>query len=91
MKNEHKSQAENRKATPKPGSADYNVEETEKLTTPQFHSSTDRRNSAELPATENLDDQKEIPQTIPDSAPSEPNLGNKRSDDENEREKLITP
>lgn len=68
--------------TPKPGSEKYDVNKTEDLTTPKYHSSTDRRNSYELPATENLNDQ---PENIPDEKITEndipiTNLGNKRDD-----------
>lgn len=73
--------------TPKPGSAAYDVEKTQDLNTPKYHSSTDRRSSHELPATENMNDQpedrtdhKDLPKT---------DLGNKRSEDEEQREKII--
>ena len=78
--------------TPKPGSKEYDVENTQNLNIPEFNSSTDRRESRELPSVENLDYQYieradrsknlEIPET---------NLGNERSEDEDERERLITP
>jgi hypothetical protein len=80
----------NRK-TAKPGSKEYNVEKTEDLTTPKFHSSTDHRDSKELPVTENLNDESENIKINPDKAPPKPNLGNKRKDDEDQREKIITP
>lgn len=81
----------NQKKTPKPGSAEYNVEKTEELTTPKFHSSTDHRNSQELPATENLDDLPQKVKTNLEQSVPKPELGNKRADDEDQREKLITP
>jgi hypothetical protein len=79
--------------TPKPGSAKYDVEKTEDLTTPKYHSSTDRRSSYELPATENLNDQPEnnVDEIISDNDVPKPNLGNKRRDNEKQREKIITP
>jgi len=79
--------------TPKPGSREYNVEKTEDLTTPKYHSSTDRRSSHELPATENLNDQADnnSNEIIQDNDIPKPNLGNKRSDNEKQREKIITP
>ncbi|SDL81492.1 hypothetical protein SAMN04487898_12579 [Pedobacter sp. ok626] len=77
--------------TPEPGSKKYNVEKTEDLTTPKYHSSTDRRNSNELPAIENLNDQFEntLNETIMDEEVPKTNLGNKRKDDEKQREKII--
>jgi len=83
---------ENRE-TPKPGSAKYDVEKTEELNTPKYHSSTDRRNSHELPATENLNDQSEnrINKKIQHKDLPKTNLGNKRKEDEKQREKIITP
>ncbi|WP_316811669.1 hypothetical protein [Pedobacter heparinus] len=79
--------------TPKPGSKEYDIEKTEDLTTPKYHSSTDRRSSHELPATENLNDQPEIKsdKRIKGEDVPKTNLGNKRSDDEEQQEKLITP
>lgn len=81
----------NRK-TPQPGSKEYDVENTQNLNMPEFNSSTDRRESSEWPSVENLDHQYtekvdrsenfEIPKT---------NLGNERDDDEEEKERLITP
>lgn len=76
---------------PKPGSSEYKVEKTETLNIPKYNSSTDHRNSEELPATENLNDQTTNTKTDPDQMPPKPNMGNKRADDEDEREKLITP
>ena len=82
----------NRK-TPKPGSEHYNVEKTDDLNNPKYHSSTDRRSSHELPATENLNDKPENRpnEKIQDKDLPKTNLGNKRRDDEDEREKIITP
>ena len=57
--------------TPKPGSKEYDVNKTEDLTTPKYHSSTDRRSSHELPATENLNDQ---PENQPDEEIDEDEL-----------------
>lgn len=55
---------------------------------PKFHSSTDHRNSEELPGEENLNDQMQDSRNLPTDAPK-PDLGNKKNDDEAEREKLI--
>ncbi|ACU04606.1 MULTISPECIES: hypothetical protein [Pedobacter] len=70
--------------TPKPGSKQYDVEKTENLTKPKYHSSTDRRSSQELPATENLNDQPEnnSDEKIKDTDVPKTNLGNKRDGDE---------
>lgn len=59
---------------------------------PKYHSSTDRRNSKELPATENLNDQPEpiADQEIKHKDIPKPNLGNKRDDKEKQRERIIT-
>ena len=75
-----------------PGSKEYDVENTQNLNIPEFNSSTNRRESSEFPFVENLDQQYtervdesktlEIPET---------NLGNERDENEDEREKLITP
>lgn len=81
----------NQKKTPKPGSAEYNVDKTKELTTPKFHSSTDHRSSQELPATENLNDEHKKAKTKPEHSVPKPDLGNKRADDEDQKEKLITP
>jgi hypothetical protein len=79
------------KKTPKPGSKEYNVEKTEDLNMPEFHSSTDKRDSRELPAIENMNgneasagkvktDSERLPET---------DLGNDRSENEKERERII--
>ncbi|AOM78868.1 hypothetical protein [Pedobacter steynii] len=57
---------------------------------PKFRSSTDHRSSEELPAEENLNDQQQKNRTTADKSPK-PDLGNDRTEDEDEREKLITP
>lgn len=82
---------ENRK-TPKPGSPDYNPENTKDLNIPKYNSSTDRRDSTELPATENLNDELTEENEQKPVAPKSPktNLGN-GSDKDPESEKLITP
>jgi hypothetical protein len=79
------------KRTPKPGSKEYNVEKTEDLNMPEFHSSTDKRDSRELPAIENMNGKeastgkaKTDPERLPDT-----NLGNDRSKNEKERERII--
>ncbi|WP_449437136.1 hypothetical protein [Pedobacter steynii] len=83
MKNRH---------TPKPGSSKYNTEKPQQLTTPEYRSSTERRASNELPATENLDDETAKNDTeISKQDRPKTNLGNPRSKGEDDREKLITP
>lgn len=79
--------------TSKPGSKEYNVEKTEDLNNPKYHSSTDRRNSEELPATENLNDQPEdaTQKTAKEQDLPKTDLGNKEHGDEKQREKIITP
>lgn len=79
--------------TSKPGSKDYDPSKTEALTTPKFHSSTDRRASHELPATENLNDQPQAKgeEKIKEQAAPKTDLGNKRDPDEKQQEKIITP
>ncbi|NQX54515.1 hypothetical protein HQN86_12900 [Pedobacter panaciterrae] len=78
--------------TPKPGSAAYNTEKPQHLNVPEYHSSSDRRMSYELPATENLNDQADLHETkVSSPASPKPNLGNPRNKDEDDREKLITP
>lgn len=81
----------NRK-TPKPGSKDYDVENTQNLNMPEFNSGTNRRKSSELPSVENLDHPpSERTDESKDLEIPETNLGNERDEDEDEREKLITP
>ena len=77
--------------TPKPGSKQYDVEKTENLTTPKYHSSTDRRSSHELPSIENLNDQSEnkFDENIMEEDIPKTNLGNKRKDNEKQREQII--
>ncbi|TDQ11938.1 hypothetical protein [Pedobacter metabolipauper] len=82
---------ENNKQTPKPESEDYNVEKPQDLNVPRFNSSTDKRTDAELPEIENLNDQPtdfekerengDLPNT---------HLGNKRDEDEDEQERIIS-
>ena len=48
------------RSTPKPGSVAYNPEKPQYLNIPEYHSSTDNRNSFELPAIENLNDELEM-------------------------------
>ena len=80
------------RATPKPGSKQYNPEKTEELNTPQYHSSTDRRSSHELPAIENLNNQHETKadKHVKDHDIPKTDLGNKRKGNEKQREKIIT-
>ena len=79
--------------TPKPGSPAYEVETPQLLNIPRYHSSTDYRNCQELPAIENLNDQSlnESEGELLDDRSPKPNLGNNRSANEKEREKIVTP
>ncbi|ETZ23061.1 hypothetical protein N824_20710 [Pedobacter sp. V48] len=78
--------------TPQPGSAAYDAEKPQHLNVPEYHSSSDRRASHELPSTENLNDQAEANEAgFSKPSPPKPNLGNPRHKDENDREKLIRP
>lgn len=78
--------------TPQPGSKEYDVENTQNLNMPEFNSSTDRRESGEWPSVENLDHQYTEKVERPENFEvPETNLGNERDDDEEEKEKLITP
>ena len=80
-----------RKKTPKPGTAGYDPNDTNNKNIPKYNSSTDRRDSSELPATENLNDQTtegKTAVTTPDTPKT--NLGNGKYKDP-ENEKLITP
>lgn len=74
--------------TPKPGSKEYNVEKTEDLNIPEFHSSTDKRYSHELPAIENMNGEEAQVQNDPEHLPKT-NLGNDRSKNEKDRERII--
>nr|WP_068890324.1 hypothetical protein [Pedobacter panaciterrae] len=79
--------------TPKPGSRQYDPRKTEALNTPKYHSSSDRRNSDELPAAENLNDQLQgtADEKIKEQDIPKTDLGNKRNGNEKQREKIITP
>ena len=79
--------------TPKPGTKGYSTDKPEDLTTPRYNSSTDRRNSDELPATENLNDhpQNEKDENRTNQDLPKTDLGNDPSDDEKQRERIITP
>mgnify|MGYP003578453311 CR=1 FL=1 len=77
--------------TPKPGSSPYPTERPQDLNIPEYHSSSDRRASHELPAIENVNDQADDkePDTLRQHSPK-PDLGNPQSKNEGGREKLIT-
>ncbi len=72
--------------TPKPASEHYDVENPQNLNIPKFNSSTDKRESHERPAIENLNDQD---QPLHDQRPPHTDLGNKRDDDEADEERII--
>lgn len=75
--------------TPQPGSEKYNVEKPQDLNTPKYKSATDKRDSNELPGVENMNDQQiDISRTHDTELPN-PDLGNERDDDEDEKEKII--
>jgi hypothetical protein len=77
--------------TVRPGSKDYDVNNPQKLTIPRYSSTTENRDSGELPATENLNDlQKDKDNLkIDDTRTSDSDLGNKRADDEENKERII--
>ncbi|MES2826806.1 MAG: hypothetical protein V4687_01570 [Bacteroidota bacterium] len=79
------------KATPSPDSENYKVEQTEKLNMPKFNSATDKRSGGELPAIENMNDQHEKvnPEDADRTNMPAVNLGNDRSDDEKDDERII--
>lgn len=79
------------KPTPAPDSEAYNVGETDKLNTPKFNSSTEKRTGAELPAIENMNDEQEDvkPEDADVEKMPEADLGNKRSEDEDQDERII--
>jgi hypothetical protein len=77
--------------TPKPDAEGYDVERPQDLNMPRFNSTTEKRESGGLPGVENMNDQQQHIDTdgshdtdIPDT-----DLGNDRSDDESEDEKII--
>lgn len=78
------------KKTPKPGSPEYPVEETQKLNTPTFNSSG-KKAGDELPPVENMNDQQTVIDTdnAIDVTVPHTNLGNPRDQDEDERERII--
>lgn len=86
---------ENRKV-PKPDSEEYDVDNPQNLNTPKFNSSTERRNSPELPADENLNDlheNKDNKDPVKDEQGNQElpntNLGNDREEGEAKDEKII--
>jgi len=72
--------------TPKPASEEYDVENPQNLNVPKFNSSTDKRESNERPAVENMNDHK----PAEDQRPPDTDLGNERDDDEDEKERIIS-
>ena len=80
------------KKTPQPGSAEYDVNKTEELNTPKYNSTSERRESHELPAVEHFDEHpvQDLDSETVQNTPN-PDLGNKREGDEEDREKIITP
>ncbi len=79
------------KPTPTPGSKEYNPEKLENLNTPQFNSSTEKRIGDELPVIENMNDQQERvePEDANRTNLPESDIGNKRSESEDEEEQII--
>lgn len=75
--------------TPKPRSSEYQIEKPETLNRPKYRSSTDHRSSEDLPAVENLNNQVTKTGITSDQDSPKPDLGNKRADDEDQREKII--
>ena len=79
------------KATPTPDSENYNVEKPQDLNIPKFNSATDKRSGGELPAIENMNDQQEKVEPEDSRRTNLPatDLGNDRSDDEKDDERII--
>jgi Asp-tRNA(Asn)/Glu-tRNA(Gln) amidotransferase C subunit len=77
--------------TPQPGSEGYDVLKTQDLNTPKYNSTSDKKASGDLPALENSNDQLgEIDTHNANDTTTPPaDLGNKREDDEKERERII--
>jgi len=78
------------KKTPKPGSADYPINEPQKLNTPMFNSDG-KKPGDEIPPVENMNDQQTVIDTTNsvDLAIPPTNLGNPRDKNEDERERII--
>lgn len=72
--------------TPKPASEEYDVENPQNLNVPKFNSSTDKRESSEKPAVENMNDQ----ELVEDNRPPDTDLGNERDDHEDDKERIIS-
>lgn len=76
--------------TPAPGSKEYPVNDPQKLNKPKFNSSG-RSTNDELPPVENMND--ELPEIDTENAVDvsqpEPDLGNPRDEDEDEKERII--
>jgi len=77
--------------TPNPDSDQYDVNHPENNAHPQFNSSTDKREDAELPAIENMNDEDEKvkPEDSNRTKLPESDLGNDPKDDEAENERII--
>jgi hypothetical protein len=77
--------------TPKPDSEEYDVEHPEKTATPQFNSSTEKREGSKLPAIENMNDEDEKvdPKDSNRTNMPETDLGNDPVDEEKDKERII--
>ncbi|WP_256006360.1 MULTISPECIES: hypothetical protein [Pedobacter] len=77
--------------TPQPDSEHYDLEHPENLAMPKFNSATEKREGSGLPQVENMNDEQRNIDTdgSHDTDLPETDLGNDRSDDESEDEKII--
>lgn len=83
-----------KRKTAKPGTAAYDPDKPQNLNIPEYNSSSDYRESHELPAIENLNNEQREENSKKESVkkrPPKPNLGNKRDKDEDQREKIVSP
>lgn len=81
----------NEKKTPKPGSPDYPINHPQDLTQPKFRSDGQKEDTSDLPPVENLNDQETETEANATHDTSRPrtNLGNKRDEDEEDKERII--
>ncbi|RZK79256.1 MAG: hypothetical protein EOO92_09655 [Pedobacter sp.] len=75
------------KHTPSPDSEEYNVEKPQDLNAPEYTSASDKRESDELPAIENMNDEDEKVQPEDSNRSNMPktDLGNEEDDADSER------
>ncbi len=77
--------------TPKPDSKEYDVEHPENQSTPEFNSSTEKREGSKLPAIENMNDEDEKVDPEDSNRANMPktDLGNNPVDEEKDKERII--